>query len=259
MGIPINPDFAQGVVRAETAPAMVIQPGLRLQVVGPTLKNLENLRKKWLKWLEDNQAKLETVAPRVAVAADRSIPNLSSIMVLAEESGRKLLLTGDGRGSDLLQGLKQAGLLDAQGRLHVDVLKMPHHGSARNMTRRFLEKVTADRYVICANGRDGNPDYPVLTWLVETAQAHGRKIEILLTNATPSSEKLLKNYDPQEYGYTLTILDPQAHELVVEIALGGRILGYWAFTHSNPSRSETRSPPGLFCFLELLQVRQKRL
>ncbi len=218
LGVPLNPGFAEGVIRAETAPQKIQMDGLSLRVVGPTQKNLENLRKTWLKWLDKNEARLQIATQAAAIKADTSIPNLSSIMVLAEESGKKLLLTGDGRGSDLLQGLKQAKLLDAQGRLHVDVLKMPHHGSARNITRQFLEAVTADRYVISANGMYGNPDYAALAWVVEAARDQGRKIEIVLTNETPSSKKLLKTFDPHTCGYSLTIMDKQANERVVEIA-----------------------------------------
>jgi hypothetical protein len=42
--------------------------------------------------------------PFIAAMADRSIPNLSSIMILAEaDEGKKILFTGDGRGDHLLQ------------------------------------------------------------------------------------------------------------------------------------------------------------
>ncbi len=218
LGIPINPAFPGGLVLAGDAPREAFPAGLKMWVVGPTRKNLDRLRQKWLKWLEEHEARVAAVGPQAAVAADRSIPNLSSIMLLVEEAGRRLLLTGDGRGTDLLAGLKQAGLLDAQGRLHVNVLKLPHHGSARNVTRKFLQSVTADTYVICANGRDGNPDYSVLKMLVETARQANRRIEIVATNATRSTEKLLRDFDPQECGYSLTLVGPDEHEIVIEIS-----------------------------------------
>ena len=43
-----------------------------------------------------------------------------------------MLLTGDARGDDVLAGLREAGLL-RRSPLHVDVLKLPHHGSDRNV------------------------------------------------------------------------------------------------------------------------------
>ncbi len=44
----------------------------------------------------------------------------------------------------------------------MDILKLPHHGSIRNVEADFFEKVTADHYVISANGRHGNPESETL-------------------------------------------------------------------------------------------------
>ena len=63
-----------------------------------------------------------------AVAADSSVPNLSSIALLVELGGRSILLTGDARADQVLEGMGEAGVLDAAGRRHVSILKMPHHG-----------------------------------------------------------------------------------------------------------------------------------
>ena len=60
-------------------------------------------------------------------------PNLASIMLLADEGGKRLLLTGDGHSADIVKGLRLHGLLDGQGRLHVDVLKVQHHGAEFNI------------------------------------------------------------------------------------------------------------------------------
>lgn len=56
------------------------------------------------------------------------------------------------------------------GRAHFDVIKAPHHGSDRNIKKTFFRKVTADRHILSANGRDGNPDLATLIWLVEAAK-----------------------------------------------------------------------------------------
>ena len=73
-----------------------------------------------------------------------------------------MLLTGDGHATDILNGLERAGRLDAQTGIHVDVLKVQHHGSEFNLTPKFCRRVTADHYVFCANGADENPDLRVL-------------------------------------------------------------------------------------------------
>jgi hypothetical protein len=82
--------------------------------------------------------------------------------VLAEADGKRILLTGDGRGDHTLEGLEKAGLLDGDGKLHVDILKMPHHGSDRNVDQDYFEKIHADHYVISADGKHHNPDVATL-------------------------------------------------------------------------------------------------
>ncbi|MCL4297974.1 MAG: MBL fold metallo-hydrolase [Anaerolineae bacterium] len=220
--IPINPEFTpQGLICVDEAPQAIILGDLSLQVVGPTRQNLAMLQQKWLTWLEQQERRLRAgesaLTARAAAKADESIPNLSSIMLLAEAEGQTILFTGDGRGDDLLQGLAQANLLDPGGKLHVNVLKLPHHGSRRNITRKFFQTITADKYVICANGKDDNPDLTTLQWMVQAARKGGRRIEILMTNPTASTRQLRQEYDPDVYGYCLVEMAPHAHALSVEL------------------------------------------
>ena len=217
LGISINDGFAD-VITTDTAPDPIPLGELSLRVVGPTPANLEALRQEWEEWLEEHENVITDEEPLVMANADKSIPNLSSICVLATAEDRTLLLTGDARGDHILDGLSTAGLLDENGRLHVDVFKLPHHGSNRNITKTFFKKITADRYAVSADGKHGNPDYDTLTWVVEAAHEGGRQIEIIATNATPSTEKLLQDYPPDQWGYTLTIMPDHFHYYTVQIA-----------------------------------------
>jgi hypothetical protein len=191
---------------------------LELTVVGPTRANLEALEREWEEWLAAREEAVASNDPQLLANSDRSVPNLSSIQLLARCEGRTLLLTGDGRSDHLLDGLGRAGLLDAAGRLHVDVLKLPHHGSDRNVTRTFFRRVTADRYVVSADGKHDNPDLATLIWLVEAAGEAGRRVEILCTNRTASTDKLQQEYPPGEHGYRLRFLPRHQHALAVELA-----------------------------------------
>ena len=101
----------------------------------------------------------------LAAFTDNSVANLSSIVVLAEANGRQMLLTGDARGDKILVGLEQVKLLKPRGKMHVDILKVPHHGSSRNMERIFFERIIADHYVFSGNGEHGNPDLETLQML----------------------------------------------------------------------------------------------
>jgi len=216
--IPINSGFTNDLVSVDGMPDKIAFDNLNLYVVGPTKKNLVKLRKEWLDWLDKNEKVIPMANKLIAAMVDRSVPNLSSIMILAEADGKRVLLTGDGRGDHLLQGLKQANLLSQKGDLHVDILKVPHHGSERNVTRKFFETVIADKYIISANGRDDNPDLSTLIWIVETAREKKQTIEIFTTNETLSTQKLIEEYDPKKYGYSLTIMKKGSHSSVLNIA-----------------------------------------
>jgi hypothetical protein len=138
-------------------------------------------------------------------------------MFVVEAEGRRVLLTGDGRSGDILRGLTRVGLLPKEGAYHVDVFKLPHHGSARNASQRLFERVTADTYIISANGRDGNPDFPTLVWLVRAIKAQGRSARLIATNPTPTLERLVSQYPPSEWGYTLDFLPDGGTHLTINL------------------------------------------
>src|SRR5262249_2988390 len=98
---------------------------------------------------------------------DKSVANLSSIVVLAEANNKRILLTGDARGDKVMEGLELVGLLPKNGNMHVDILKVPHHGSDRNMKTIFFERVKANHYVFSGNGEHGNPERKTLEMLLE--------------------------------------------------------------------------------------------
>jgi ribonuclease BN (tRNA processing enzyme) len=158
--IPINPEFNKPVL-VENAPKIIKLKDITFRILGPTKKNLDKLRKEWKGWL--NKKKLdENVEFTLLQILDKSIPNLSSIMLLVEAKNRKILSTGDGSGDDIINMLSRYGMIDKQGKYHVDILKVPHHGSDRNVLREFFNIVNEDNYVISANGRDDNPSVDTL-------------------------------------------------------------------------------------------------
>ena len=79
-----------------------------------------------------------------------------------------MLLTGDGHGDDILAGLERARRARrSTARIHVDVLKVQHHGSEHNIDEEFAARVTADHYVFCGNGEHENPDLRVVRLLFD--------------------------------------------------------------------------------------------
>lgn len=183
LGIPRNRPRNQVMALAE--------PGLRrigpftIRIVGPTTEAVEALESRWAAWLRANTAMLrrlqermlededrlaEAVGPGAAVVANAlgegtiTEPNLASLMLLVQErnGGPSVLLTGDGSSEDILTGLERQGRLDDDGRIHVDVLKVQHHGAEANVTQDFVDRVTADHYLFCGNGAHHNPERSVV-------------------------------------------------------------------------------------------------
>ena len=218
LGIPLNESFPNERITVETAPTARRIGSATFRVVGPSEANLAALKKEWEKWLAKHEDDLASDDPDVAAMVDRSVPNLSSIVLLVEADGKRLLLTGDARGDHVLDGLETAELLDADGRMHVDVLKLPHHGSDRNVNKAFFETLTADTYVVSADGRYDNPDLDTLTWIVDAARAAQRHIEIVCTNEAPAVTELRAIRAPETYDYRLRVLQPETHEIALRLA-----------------------------------------
>jgi beta-lactamase superfamily II metal-dependent hydrolase len=159
LSYPINPEFdSKLIIARKGTPPIPIGTDLKFTVVGPLLPEITALHKKHQDWLKELKAKGLSPADALAAFVDKSVPNLSSIVVLAELGGKRMLLTGDARGDKVLSGLETVGLVKKGGELAVDVLKVPHHGSANNLDDEFFERIIAKHYVFSGNGEHGNPE-----------------------------------------------------------------------------------------------------
>lgn len=218
--LPVNGGFPGELVTVDTAPPQLDLNGLHVMLIGPTKSNVDRLRREWQTWLADHRPPEGVQAlPDLnrKIAPDQSIPNRSSIMLVAECGGRSVLFTGDGRGGDVVRGLVRCGLMAKDGVYHVDVMKVPHHGSARNASRKFFSQVTADVYVFSANGKDGNPDLTTLAWMAQAIKEQRRQARIVATNLTPSLEQLLVEFPPALYGYQLEVCDGTQHAITLAV------------------------------------------
>ncbi len=219
LNIPINKSVPSAdLITFDNVKKPIAFGNLRLRVVGPTRGNLEKLRKEWASWLDEHEDELAGEDAKVMSNSDQSVPNLSSIALIAEADGKAVLLTGDGRSDHLLAGLQMAGRLDRDGRCHVDILKLAHHGSELDVNKEFFERVTADIYVVSANGRYGNPDFSTLTWVVEAAKEARRKMQFVFTNRAPPITKLLKKYPTTKYRYKSRFLKDGDHSIVLSLS-----------------------------------------
>ena len=169
---------------------------MKFTIVGPTDQELTDLKNGWVTWLQTMKEDVRRIRRELrrridefsnGVSGDSPFdlrdwngipdykgvtpPNVASLMFMVEEgtgaSLKRLLLTGDSHQDKILRGLRQTGFLADQG-LHLDVLKVQHHGSENNLDADFAQHVSARNYVFCGDGLHGNPDTRVIDLIFQS-------------------------------------------------------------------------------------------
>lgn len=202
LNIPLNPrsNGRLMMLRKNAKPFRI--GDLKVTIVGPTSAHLSELRDEWNDWLRSTEGKarlkkirdaarreeerlgaseFETLMDSLRLEAESfgdpdsvTTPNLASLTLLVEDDQTSLLLTGDARGDQIVDGLRAAGRL-TNGTFDVDVLKVPHHGSENNVDSDFVETVIARDYVFCGNGSHDNPNVDVIEMMFRRRLAVSQK------------------------------------------------------------------------------------
>lgn len=213
--IPINPTIGKEIVVSDNIRCIRLN-NISLHLLGPTKKNLDKLRKEWNDWIKKKH-QTKNFESALLQILDKSVPNLASIMFLAQIENRKILFTGDGIAQDVIEILSKNKMLDKKGKYRVDILKVPHHGSDRNSSKEFFETILADYYIISANGRDDNPSVDTLRWII-TCNTEGKNHKkIILTNNTPNVLKISKEYPQSKYDYECIFLQKKDHFMTLQL------------------------------------------
>jgi hypothetical protein len=171
-----NDAFGRGaVVRTDTTlPSVELPDGLKITVVAPVQERLADLVPEWQLavaaalekgTLTDVSPGLEPMGPSTPPTlesavdlallsedpfkVDGSKANAASIALVLEHDGKRALLTGDATASELLGGL---ALLGAGGRVPLDLVKLPHHGSRNNVSRELVQAVDCPLWVFSSDG-----------------------------------------------------------------------------------------------------------
>jgi hypothetical protein len=198
--IPLNKEFGGALAMVREPPDQIRLNGAGsplIRVIGPFQKDVDNFGKKWEKWLKANNKTLSKVerwagdedarfglAGVVGLGIDDELgnrravteENLASLMLFVEHNDKTILLTGDGHHTDVIAGLEHNKCLVKEKGLHVNVLKVQHHGSEHNLDHAFAKCITADHYVICGNGMHANPDLRVLQAIFESRRGSGDQL-----------------------------------------------------------------------------------
>ena len=188
-GRPWNAAFDGGAVArapGQPPPRVQLPGGLEICVLGPTPQRLRDFEPHWREAVEEAIAAgrlpddalgadgggLESygaVAPPVLRdradlerladsddGSDHSEANGSSICLLLRYQQHALLLCGDAFAADVLDGVAALPAGEAAG---LAAVKLPHHGSAKNVSRELIAGLDTRRWLISTDGnRFGHPD-----------------------------------------------------------------------------------------------------
>jgi Metallo-beta-lactamase superfamily len=198
---------AVGVPNEGPLPRIELGDDLALTILSPGAEQLARLKPVWRKavvdaGLEPGQPRaeptdepapggLERLGPdqppdvdalaRSPFTSDTAAPNGSTIAFLLEHGGRSLLLTGDAFPGVLARSLQRLSAeRELDGRVPVDALKVPHHGSHANVSSELLAGLDCGRFLFSSNG-------------AHTRHPHPEAVARALA-AAPDGAQLLFNY-----------------------------------------------------------------
>lgn len=191
--IPRNLGFAPGpvAVRETPLPSVTLSGGLVLTLLSPDPAQLADLAKPWDDtvaeapegWEEYGEEEIDiALLAKSKFKADTSKPNGSSIAMVAEYEGKRLLLTGDAHVDRLTASLEiyRSERADFEG---FDLVKASHHGSRANVSLPLVEQLACKTWAISTNGTQfKHPDREAVARIIA---------------ASPSPTRVHFNYDTQ--------------------------------------------------------------
>jgi beta-lactamase superfamily II metal-dependent hydrolase len=138
-----------------------------------------------------------------AFSEDTSVANGSSIALLFEYGGQRVLLAGDAHPSIIVEGLRRLGY-SAQAPLLLDAFKLAHHGSRANTSPELLEIIRCDRYLLSTSGaRFGHPDKECLARIIWANQHNPNTAFYWNYAGTGTARALALAAEQTRYGYRL--------------------------------------------------------
>jgi beta-lactamase superfamily II metal-dependent hydrolase len=171
-GLPWNKAFNHKAVRVAddgTPVVHTLRGGLKLTLLSPTRAKLAALEPKWAKECQkaglDPQTEVVPEPPvgvepfgavdvealaQAPFVEDTAEPNGSSIAMLAEYGGKRVLLGADAHPQVLSEAI--ARLTGPGATLDLDACKLPHHGSDGNVSPDLIRQLHCPLYLVSTSG-----------------------------------------------------------------------------------------------------------
>lgn len=233
--LPWNRRFGERSVRLPEqalGPAIELEGGLELTVLSPSAKTLAALRGDWEKEcraaglvpseelpppMDDEEEEQFGALNVESLCAERfnedtARANGSSIALLVEFRGRRVLLGADAHPSVLVDAIER--LQPGGGQLALDAFKLPHHGSSKNVSRELLERVNCRRYLVSTNGSQFK--HPSAQAIARVLKHGGEQKELIFNYRTQYNEVWDESSLQERYGYTTTFGEDGHVEIAID-------------------------------------------
>jgi hypothetical protein len=229
-GWPLNKAFGGKAIFTEDNPAPFEFAGLTLTMLSPDRAKLDRLRQDWQKAIKPPPKPVAATGGGLEAFGKRPMPavldvdklskpssidtapsNGSSIALIAEYGGRRVLLGADAHPDVVVERLAE---IAGEGSCQVDLVKLPHHGSRANVTREMLEKLDCDRFAISTSGAVfGHPDPEAISRVLKFGSDRPKTLYFNYT-----SERTLPWNDPALTAiYSYRCIFPDTIDTPVEI------------------------------------------
>jgi len=138
-------------------------PKTTLTILSPTTKKIEILHKEWP--VPETKISLEVGDYERTVGeildddndkcSDSNNFNGASIAFILEFKGKKILMLGDAHDNIIRESLESLGYSKFK-KLKVNIVKVSHHASNNNTSKKFIEMIECDKYIISSDGTRRN-------------------------------------------------------------------------------------------------------
>jgi beta-lactamase superfamily II metal-dependent hydrolase len=119
-------------------------------------------------------------------SSDGSPANATSIALILEFDGKRVLFAADAPASVLTSGLKRYAQRVGEQRPRIDLVKLSHHGSNANISMEMLSLIDCRRFLISTNGDIfGHPDDAAIAKII---QAQGAPVSFSCNYKTTRTE-----------------------------------------------------------------------
>ncbi|NCT38616.1 MBL fold metallo-hydrolase [Bacillus sp. EB93] len=216
-----NSSFKERAISSDNREKIELN-GMTINIISPNNKKLDKLKYKWLKELKSKkwnfkisedelfddayefmllmnekptiehtkisrEGKEDTILIEEAAKANETIDgselNGSSIALIIEYEEKKLLFLADAHPDIICESLKKMKISN------FDLVKVPHHGSKKNMTTELAELLNSELYLVSTNGdKHLHPDIEAVSKLL---YSHSKSPKKFYFNYETSTSRML--------------------------------------------------------------------